>query len=527
MNMQIKIKGKVIYTYSVRRLVYALCFCLFCIIDQRCRTAAGSGVFRDLTGAIMAVIILSHYHPEDFRKWKVPHMIWTAVWIIGAPIVFSLGGYATAWPDLRKEWWAIALGVVLFGYILILIFGSAVLEKKRPKMNLKYGAVWLMMMVLMIVSRSTYIWPFSYLVMFGCFYLTDFTKEEKNEQFQGMLDGIILGFFVLQGYCFVFRPYDVVRYNGAYTNPNINALFYLIVLVTVFTKIIYVTRTNGSKWIKLYYWMGAGVVLSLEIMTIGRTGWFTAVILSLVFCVAIKRHQVAKRAWKNMLVLALFVLIMFPVTFSAVRYLPPVFHHPVWFVGEWGENRVHSWDPWNSNKYIDIDEFFDSAAGRILQIFQNALDRSPFHLKADAAGTDLAEMEPVLTKEQVEDHLLVRGSIYKYYFEHLNMWGYPYSEQGFQLTESYWVLHAHNIYLQYGTDFGIPVMILFIILIFWGVILLRRRFKQQGSEMDAGCLMFLLVVAIYGMFECSWGTGSLSTLLMFITWREVICCEEK
>ena len=46
--------------------------------------------------------------------------------------------------------------------------------------------------------------------MFVCFYLTRYTEQEKEDLFQGMLDGIILGFFLLQGLCFVFRPYDVV-----------------------------------------------------------------------------------------------------------------------------------------------------------------------------------------------------------------------------------------------------------------------------------------------------------------------------
>ena len=521
--MQIKIKGKVLYTYSVKRLVYALCFLLFCVIHQRVNSEAGMEVFRDLTGIGMAVIIMTHYRPEDFRKWKIPYLIWTAVWMIGTPIAF----YCSSSAATLADWIVIALDVVLFGYILIHTIISVIMEGKRPKLNLKYGAVWFVMMVLMVISRSTYIWPFCYLVMFGCFYLTDFTKEEQNDLFQGMLDGIILGFFALQGFCFVFRPYDVVRYKGAFANSNVNALFYLIVLATVFAKIIYVTHTNGSRWTKLYYWTGAGVVLSLEIMTIGRIGWFTAVILSLVFCFSLKRHQAVKRAWKNLLVLMLCVSITFPITFSAVRYLPPVFHHPVWFFGEWSKHRVHSWDPWNSRKYIDIDEFFDTATGRVLQIFRNALDHSPFLLKVDAAGTDSADMDPVLTAEQRKNPLLVRGSIYKYYFQHLNLRGYPYAEQGFQLAEKYWVPHAHNIFLQYGTDYGFPVMILLVMLIYGGAILQGRRYKQRGLERDFGFWMYLLILALFGMIEYSWGTGSLSTLMMFIAWREVLCCEEK
>lgn len=525
--MQIKIKGKAVYKYSVRRLVYALCFFLFCVIDQRCKTAVGSGVFRDLTGAVMAVMILAHYGLEDFRKRKILHVLWTAVWIIGAPIVFYLGGYLTAVKDVQKEWWAIALGVVLFGYVLVNTFTSVVLEKKYPKMNLKFGTVWLVMMLLMIFSRSTYLWPFSYLVMFGCFYLTDFSEEEKKDMFQGMLDGVILGFFVLQGWSFVFRPYDKARYSGAYGNSNMNSLFYIIVLAAVFTKIIFVVKNQSNKWVRLYYWVGAGVLLSFELLTIGRMGWLTAIFLVIAFLSFMAKIQLRRKWWKNLLVLILSVCLTFPLCFSAVRYLPPLFHHPVWFPGEWSEGRVHSWDPWNSEKYIDLDEYAKMATGRIIKIFKDLLEHSPFVLKVDAEEANPANSEPLLTLEQSKDNLVVRGTIYKYYLKRLNFWGYPYEEQGFYLTPTFWVYHAHDIYLQYGTDFGIPVMILFTVLIFWGARLLGRQYKRQKSEIAVGCWMFLLIPAVFGLFEYSWGVGTLSILLMFAAWREVICCEEK
>lgn len=525
--MQIKIKGKVLYTYSVKRLICALCFLLFCIIDQRLKSEGHMEVFCDLTGVGMAVIIMTHYRPEDFQKWKVPYLIWTGIWAVGAPIAFLCRNDATALLD----WLVIELDVILFGYILIHTFVSAVIEKNRPKLNAKAGFVWLAMMVLMIFSRSRYIWPFCYLVMFGCFYLTDYSEEEQNELFQGMLDGIILGFFALQGFCFVFRPYDVVRYNGAFANCNVNALFYDVVLAAVYAKIIYVTRIKSKIWVKLYYWTGAGVVLSLLLLTLGRTGWITAAVLSLLFCGLLVKQQVSKRWWKNLVALAVCVVIAFPLTFGAVRYLPPMFHHPVWFWDEWNKYRVHSWDPWDSEKYIDIDEFLDAALGRVLKTIQNIMEHSPFLLKADAAEAGAAEAstadkEPPLDQEQGTDSLLVRGSIYKYFFQHLNMRGHPYEEQGFQLTPTYWVPHAHNIYLQYGTDFGIPVMILFTVFILGGAVLLGRRSIQRGSEVDVGCWMFLLITAIFGMLEYSWGAGTLNILLMFVAWKKTIIIEE-
>lgn len=544
--MQLKYKGKVIYSYSWRRLLYALCFCMFCLIDQRTKTCSGLDgwleSFRDLTGVVMAVIIMSHYRLEDFRKRKVPYLVWSVVSVVG--------GIAAIWWGKNNyyffnDWIVKVIDVVLFGYILIHTFISVVLEKQYPKLNKKFAITWLVMMVLMIVSRSTYIWPFCYLVMFGCFYLTDYSKEEQDDLFQGMLDGIILGFFLLQGLCFVFRPYDLVRYTGIHNNPNLNALFYLEVLAAVFAKLVYVTKHQCSKWVRLYYWVGAGVVLSFELLTIGRAGWLTAIIFVGLFLWFLCKIQASKRWLKNLLALSLCVVLTFPLCFTAVRYLPPVFHHPVWFWGEWSEQRVHSWDPWDSEKFIDIDEYFDAALGRIVESFENLLEHSPLAIKSEAAElasdgvpTTEATVEavqeelppnkiPVLTTyEETSDSFIVRSTIYKYYFQHLNIFGHPYEEQGFQLAEYYWIGHAHNIFLQYGTDFGIPVMILFLLLIVWGSFSVVKKFERILSAQSVGDLLFLLIPALFGMFEYAWGVGSLTITMLFIAWRNVVRDEE-
>lgn len=535
--MQIKIRNKLIYTYSAKRLLYTLCFFFFCVIEQRVKNVSWIGgwpdVFRDLTGVVMAVVIMSHYRLKEFRERKLPYLVWTVLWIIGAPFVFFWGKHN--WTFLN-DWLVLMLNGVLYGYILIHTFISVVLEKRWPRLNVRYFAVWLLMMALMIVSRSNYIWPFCYLVMFGCFYLTDYSKEEQKDLFQGMLDGMILGFYVIQGLCFVFRPYDEVRYKGMFANPNWNALFYLEVLAAVFAKLLYVTRTKAAKWVRAYYWIGAGVVLSFELLTIGRAGWLTAMVMILAFLKYLGKLQTPRRWGRTLLTMTMCVILTFPLCFAAVRYVPPLFHHPLWYQGEWNEERVHSWDPWNSEKFVDIDEYLEAALGRIGDSFINLFEHSPFMLKADAAeaGEDMdVEQDelppnkiPVLTEEQARDAFLVRSTIYQYYFRHLNLFGHTEEEQGFQLKEHYWIGHAHNIFLQYGTDFGIPVMVLLAVLVVWGAVLLGKRYAKSGTEAEVGCWMYLLIPAVFGMFEYSWGVGSLSMLMMFVAWREVFCCEE-
>lgn len=516
---------KIIKHCSWKRIFYTLCFLTFCVIDQRSKTMSYQfdglyETFRDATGLILAGIIISHYKMKEFREWKLPYFIWSGFSIIGGIGAFLWG--MTNYPFLN-EWTVLLLNIILWGYIAIHTFIQVILMKDYPPLNKKLLSLWGIMMLLMIISRSHYIWPLCYTVMFGCFYLTNFTKEEWHDLWQGALDGILLGFILFQAYCCVFRPYDSVRYVGIYNNPNLNGLFYLAVLAAVLTKILYVTRKDAGKFVKLFYWLASGAVLSFLFMTIGRTAWITAFVIVLLFLVLLDVILQKKKWLKNGLIIILCTVLIFPVCFGVTRYAPPCFHHPVWFWGEWSGGKVHSWDPWDSEKFVDMDELLDAAMGRIVRGISILFEHSPFSMKSQAAEAEPApNIEPVLEGAEGSDDFLVRGNIYIYYFTHLNWRGHPYEEQGFWLTRTYWITHAHNIFLQYGTDFGIPVLFLFAALILWSYRICWKRAKMYASIVDIAAMFFILIPVVFGLLEKSWGVGSLSITMMFIAWRQAL-----
>lgn len=55
-------------------------------------------------------------------------------------------------------------------------------------------------------SKSDYIWPWCYFIMFGCFYLTDFTAEEQEDMYQGIMNGVILAFLHSRDIAAYFDP---------------------------------------------------------------------------------------------------------------------------------------------------------------------------------------------------------------------------------------------------------------------------------------------------------------------------------
>lgn len=512
--MQVKIGKKVLYNGSWKRILYILCFCFLCVIDQRIMTCAPNGggreIFRDLTGVAMAVLILSHYTWGDVVRHKKAYLVWSVLAIIGLPVLFFAG---KSWLPFLGDWIVILIDIFIWGYVIIITFISAVLEKRRPSLRKKMMVVWLLMMLFMIFSRSDLRWPVCYLIMFGCFYLTDFDETERGDLLQGALSGIILAFFIFQGLSFLYRPYDQVRYVGWYTNCNNNALFYLSVLAAVLTKLYCAVRSGSSKWLKAYYFLGVGVVLSFIVMTIGRAAWiasFVMVLFTLLF--------IEKKAWlKRGLLLVLCVCITFPLCFAAARYIPPLRHHPIWFEEEWSEAKVHSWDPWDSEKYIDMDFFLGIAGGRIAESIKELF--MYFIPAMEVQAAEAGQQEPLIADGEYFDGFIVRSNIYKYFWNDLNWRGHKNDEIGLQLKSDYWVGHAHNIFLQFGTNFGIPVMILFAIMIVWPLIWCRNRWRATENAGFVGSFLWLLIPLLFGMFEFCWGAGSMIIFMIFFSWR--------
>jgi len=555
-----------------KRVAYTICFFLFCLIDQRVKTASGLDgtyeFFRNLTGIVMAVLIFSHYTREEFRRLQKPFLLWT---ILGLPVSIAIFISGISRCIFPAAWFLMVLGIFLFGYIVI--YTALLLkEKKYPLLDRRLLILWGLLMLVMIVSRSDHAWPFFYFFMFGLLFLTPYTKEEQEDLYQGVLNGILLSFVVFQAYCCIFRPYDVVRYVGIYTNSNIAGLYYLEVLGALMAKYLYTVKRGVRLWEKCLCWLGLGIIYSFLFMCIGRTAWIVAILLSMVFLLAIHRscqnpaflqehapqgrglqkHLTRENILFNGLTLLLCACIMFPCTFGIVRYTPPFFHHPVWFWGEYSEEKVHSWDAWDSEKYIDLDELLTAAVGRLKKTIEDMLSESPLAISSKAAGTtgtagtaeatgttgadgtDNTDMEDntnaidpreemaVLSYEEAENGMLVRKTIYSHYFHNLNLWGHRQDDQGFQLTGQYWIGHAHNIYLQYGTDFGIIALLLFLVLSGWACVSLVRSFLKSYEPEYMGYFLFALIPLAFGMFEYCWGVSTWSILLLFLAWGRAI-----
>ncbi len=570
---------KVLAKINIQSAVVSFCILMVCIGTQQMQTVKWDTgkieFFRDALGLWMALILFTHYKWSDFVSNKKPYLIWTVVGgvalLVGTPVAIFMR-HDFLWADTI----VIALGMFLMGYCLIHTAISFFVEKHRPKYYKPLFSIWVVMLLWMIFSETEYLWPECYFVLFGCYYLTPQTKEQRQNVMQGIVNGVILGFLAIQGHSFLFRPYDVVRYKGNFCNPNHNCAFLCFCLVGIFAKILMLTKDKKKgfcPWAyRVMFFFMAGVCYSFIAMTASRSGYLATAVITIFFLIGYSRvrHKVLFVRIGALLVM-LFAM-MLPTTYMAVRYLPTIHPHVLFYFQEgYDEERVHSFDPRDSEKYItfermisqifwrftdtisDVDllqekevinvggmfrEGTDSVAKEwICQVFiwENwqfvAVDivvpeDMLQYIDPETGEIDLDKI-PVLSSKEARNAFTVRYTIYKWYIDHLSLRGMPYDEQGFQLTEDHWIQDTHNIYLDYGINFGWPVMILFTIFVWWGIGRIMVKGCKKRDELTLSALLFVVLPPVFGLFEFIWGAGTLYTIVFYLAFREIFVDPEE
>ncbi len=505
-----------------KRTLYTLCFIALNAVDFVCSTQNGdiSRTAANATGLALLFIIASQYPVRDLLTPL------NYVWSLLCAAVLVAAAASGRDSIMHIYVWAFVLAVInvwwifIYGkYLAVRFWRERKQTQGRWAMPGLTGRIWIAMTALMTASRSGKVWPIWFLAMFGMFYVTKYSEKDRNALMDGMVDGTILSFFMLQIFAYGFRPYDTVRYIGAFSNSNITALHYLLVYIMVLFKLHLLHQREAKKGWKLFYFVGACGLLGFMFLTMGRTAWVTAFLLTVLYGVLIVR-QIWRKKWKavlgRFLALGMTALLLFPAVFATVRWLPTILHHPIWFLDEYNVDKVHSFDPPDSWKYIEIDEFLETVLGRIWRTFQIGRVSDPFLLVAQAAEEE--EIMELVGPEGMDRGLNVRFSIYKTYLENLNLTGHSSQEGHYHIRDSeYIVWHAHNVWLQVAYDYGIPTGILFLVIT---VLLLKTHYQSMKVHADNSYAVipffFCVLFFCYGTMEMVWNIGQLVLVLFFV-----------
>ena len=498
--------------------LYFLCFMALNYIEFLRSTATGDvwKTAANCTGLVIMVIIFSRLPVRRFLK--PINYIYTMLCFVAMGAVYlhwrqhigeySLGQMITA---VMNIWW---LGMV------VPYFFRQVIEEKKLKLRIgALGWTWIVLTVWTVISVAGRWWPVWYLFMFGSFYLVRFEREQRAALFDAMIDGTIASFFIIQSYAYLFRPYDVVRYQGAFANSNMMALYYLIVYCMVLFKL-HLLHEKKAKWgWKLFYLIGAGGLLGFQFLTICRTSWVCSVLVTICYGWVIVYKAWGEGFWKILLrggILVLCAVLMFPAVFWTVRWLPTIHPHPVWYEGEWNSARVHSWDPADSEKYIEIDEFMNAALGRIVNVLGIFHSKNPFvlHVYAGNGWENIPEPDYDWRGNSLE----VRKVFFQTYWNYSTWLGHPEGSGHYIFEESgIQIWHGQNLWIQMVYDFGYPAGVLVAALIvFAGWKVLKKGKKIREDKYSMIPLLIFLTYIGYGLTEIVWNPGQLIFTLVFM-----------
>lgn len=503
-----------------KKTIYVLCFMALCYIDFLRNTQNGDvwKAASNCTGLVAAVFVFSGYPRKTFRN-KFSY-IWSALCLCIAGYAAIFGDYFV-YKSIYKWTFVFAVLNILWLGVYARYFIKAAFVEKKLKIKLSLlGGLWTAMSVCMTFSVSGRLWPAWFFLMFGAFYITEYREQDFKDMADALLTGTIIAFLILQTYCYIFRPYDEMRYKGAYPNSNVAAVHYLWVYTCILIKLHMLHKKKEGKGWKLLYFIGAAGVLDLIVMTMCRSAWLAVIVLTLVFGICVVMINWKKKWWNAAArggILLAVTVVLFPVTFGTVRWFPAIHPRPVWHDGEYQEWRIHAGDPIDAWQYTELDEFLEQLLGRVLETIQISYE-NPLVLKAQAAAAE-PEHEEAVEVSFLDDAMNGRLSIYRAYIKDMTLFGNPMSKGQYLIGDeenSFLCWHAQNLWIQVGYSYGIPAGILLIVLT---IMLLKHRGEQFIKNSDNMYSIVPLMVCVmfftFAMTELNWNVGQYPLFLIF------------
>jgi len=323
---------------KAKRIITALCMVCLMLIDMK---AANDSwyiwiITDNFVGIVIAFIMFTAYPVRDYLKPF--YILWSVLGIAG-----EIGGYAYWYAHQAGHTMGFYITVPLNIWILGIVFFKYIEEifiLKRLKIHIeKWEYAFIACMLLMLISKSDYLWPLYFLVIFLMLWHLPFSQEDRSEIFYGVMDGIIAGFIVLQGKAFLFKGYGLVRYTGAYWNSNRNGALYLLVLTAFLVRILDADKKDainpdsekenrsGSKLKpKTVIYTVMSSVMAAFIMYTGSRTALVGMVIILITYVFIGKRGIVREKWGRIIGWGFIFLgvtaVAVPLLYYPICYLP-------------------------------------------------------------------------------------------------------------------------------------------------------------------------------------------------------------
>lgn len=570
---------KTFFSRNWRICIYTLCGLGLCWIDlwRGIGNGAQWALAVNCTGFCILPLIIFRLdwkvflpHREDTVRW---HKLFRASFY-GWLILFAILAYPSfkhfaPGTDYDAQIATAVANVGLYGATAVRMYFYLFYESKENKQTVKNDYkitwifwLWIAFIVFAIISVNEAIWPLWFLVMFGSFYLAPLKKGDMEEIFEGLVNGMIIGFFWIQSRAFLYRPYDLdPRYRGHYTNPNVNAMFYMTTYVAWLGKMtLYRTRKATKRY--AFTFVMASAMWCFVFFTNCRSAIMGFAGATLIYWFIesryIGRERLLSFVSRGVIMLLCAAAAFMPV-YWCMRYIPPLRHHPIWYGGEYGGYNVMSDDPIDSPKYMELDYILGSDFGRVYSnvegpgddagsdmtgiISQRAVaslsgevheqnryseDGDEVYWYEDGIMPGADSDHPVFVRTDYTGSLLKRVLkdryyIYRYVLENVHVFGNKSTGVPW-IFPTFALYHAHNTMLQIAYWFGGVAGILFICLMMCTVLkgIIKLGISQNVGNLVDYMPMIVSLIAIVsyqlaGLTECIAFPGEMGLTFFFIS----------
>ena len=517
---------------KVLKILFTFCFVALCLINWAKVTLDGRTQMTaaNLTGAVVAIIILCSFEFKSFLK--PVYVLWVLVCIIIVPIAYK---EALKTHPYQGQTLTTCINLAICGFVVIRVITELIGKKKFPNIRKSFFIGWVLLIAWMIISVNEDIWPIWFGILIGAYYLVDYDRADIDIFFRSAVDGTIIGFFILQGAALLFRPYDSIRYLGIFNNPNMNGLFIGISYAAFLSKWYILKKDDKNIVSRVILALFSGAMFGFSFFTESKATIATMVFETIPFIILVIKDSKNKIFGfiKYGCILLIIGLISIPIDYLAIRYLPTVHLHPIFYEAEYSEEKVLPGESRDSEKYITFEEAIDASFGRLFYMIKRPKSiSSKWGFTLVAYADELQADEPVFlyTEEEYSEGVKpfdMRYRIYKSYIDRLNIWGHQNNYEWTPVHKEFYSSHSHNFFIQMAFLYGIPVGILFIAMVaayVYGIVGLIRN-----GEDEKACIIscFIIGVIVFGMVEENWMLGQMHITLFFLLFREIVRIHDK
>lgn len=499
--------------------ISVLCFACVCLMTLYYYNSAsnyGHGVATRVMNSAFGIALIFLYREEERQKR------WIFYLQTAAAAVFVAGTFLKERSGMELVPYVLS-GITVWIYIRLLgMLAARILRGEICKRYSWYGYLVFLFFAGLLIFRNTRTWPFSVVIPFGSLYLYAFTKETLNRFLRNFCYGVITAFWLMAGSGIIFRPYysfEFVRYPGWFSSVATAGLFWMLVIACTISCILAKVREKGTLPFKKIYleWITLGAAFSYLFMTLSRTAalsvgavLLTAFALSEAFYY---RDSVSGMLKKAALVICPFLL-LFPIIYTVTRCGPALVSRPVWITkAEWFSDRILKGEAPDSTKYMNIAQLGETFLEKWLGIDINLTEitgavSGPGDRTVDENGEVVFDANVTKTEERdgqiytVKDYTFYnpdtgdisngRFEAFTLYAKELNLTGHDsMTLENTDVT----LYHAHNTYMQVAYDHGIPMGILFLLIVAGGLVSAVLYYKKNCGQVYFAICPVVVVIS--------------------------------